>query len=407
MDRRADIECRDPTSQSTPIMIAARCGMAANVDYLLKRGADIVASDAYGRTALHLACWKGAVEAAETLLKRARDKDIRIVDARANGGDTALHDAAEFGHKECVRLLLSFGASIEAKAYDGTPLLKASREGHDGVVELLLRKGADPLYVNPNGRATAMHVAAHGGHYRVIRVLLHYAKHSKKLQVAATALTESKDADDWRPLHVASKLGDLKSVKELLLGEADVNATNSGGYTPLILCASSGRADTLEYLLEHGANVNAANRDRNSALHMACVNCDDAAVACLLKHGADVEAVNIGKSTPLLVAVSAGDLDSAALLLDAGADVNAVDHHGNTALLRAASLNYLGMVELLLLQRGAEVDASVVNKLGKTAYSSAHDLGYARVCEVLYPYSSQEEYQQDGGDAGQWPEQQI
>jgi hypothetical protein len=410
LDKRADIECRDPTSQSTPLMVSARVGLSANVEYLLKRGADILASDAYGRTALHLACWKGAVDAGEALLKWARNKDIRIINARANGGDTALHEAAEFGQKECVRLCLQFGAMIDATAYDGTPLFKASREGHDSVVDLLLRKGANPGYVYPNGRSTAMHVAAHGGHYRVIRALLHYAKNTKKPQAAAAALTESKDADEWRPLHVAAKRGDLKSVKELLLGGCDVNATNGGGYTPIILCASSGRVDTLELLLEHGAHVNAENRDRNSALHMACVNCDDAMVACLLKRGAALEAVNIGKSTPLLVAVSAGDLDSTELLLDAGADVNAIDHHGNTALLRAASLNFLGMVELLLLKRGPEIDATVVNKQGKTAYWAAYELGHTRVCEVLYPYVAQEAVEEtvaegtgEGyADGGQW-----
>ena len=38
LDKRADIECHDPTSGSTPLMVAARVGAKNVVEYLIKRG---------------------------------------------------------------------------------------------------------------------------------------------------------------------------------------------------------------------------------------------------------------------------------------------------------------------------------------------------------------------------------
>ena len=41
LDKRADIECHDPTSGSTPLMVAARVGAKNAVEYLIKRGIEI------------------------------------------------------------------------------------------------------------------------------------------------------------------------------------------------------------------------------------------------------------------------------------------------------------------------------------------------------------------------------
>ncbi|KAK7409434.1 hypothetical protein QQX98_008395 [Neonectria punicea] len=52
--------------------------------------------------------------------------------------------AAESGHEGIVKLLLEKGANVEAKDdYGWTPLLWAAENGHEGIVKLLLEKGAD------------------------------------------------------------------------------------------------------------------------------------------------------------------------------------------------------------------------------------------------------------------------
>ena len=59
---------------------------------------------------------------------------------------TLLHDLAHDGEVEKVTLLLDHGADIDPidDEYRSTPLGLAVRAGNEAVVELLLRRGADP-----------------------------------------------------------------------------------------------------------------------------------------------------------------------------------------------------------------------------------------------------------------------
>lgn len=52
-------------------------------------------------------------------------------------GNTALHDCAESGSLEIMRMLLQYGASMEQDGYGMTPLLSASVTGHTNIVDYL------------------------------------------------------------------------------------------------------------------------------------------------------------------------------------------------------------------------------------------------------------------------------
>lgn len=52
-------------------------------------------------------------------------------------GNTALHDCAESGSLEIMRMLLQFGATMERDGYGMTPLLSASVTGHTNIVDEL------------------------------------------------------------------------------------------------------------------------------------------------------------------------------------------------------------------------------------------------------------------------------
>ena len=91
------------------------------------------------------------------------------------GGDrkqTALHKAAIQGHEEIVQLLLSNGASLEAKdIWEQTPLHRAALSGHNSTVELLLSKGAS-LEAKDKVRQTPLHCATWHGHTSTVELLL-------------------------------------------------------------------------------------------------------------------------------------------------------------------------------------------------------------------------------------------
>jgi uncharacterized protein len=110
----------------TPLMLAAVLGLGTIATRLIAAGAAVNASDERGFTPLFHACYNA-------------DEDR--------------------GHPEMVELLLAAGADKEAPIGFGVrPLMYAAGNGEAGVVQALLRAGADPLARNEVGRTALMMV---------------------------------------------------------------------------------------------------------------------------------------------------------------------------------------------------------------------------------------------------------
>ena len=79
------------------------------------------------------------------------------------------------GHNEVLRLLIRRGANIDfSRAGDGaTPLHLATKAGHIDVTETLLSKGAYVNAADRNGN-TPLHLAAVGGQREIIDCLLRH-----------------------------------------------------------------------------------------------------------------------------------------------------------------------------------------------------------------------------------------
>ena len=131
---------------------------AANcVRSLIAAGANVSVKNYLGETALHLAAIYGSVEVMKVLLSAKCD-----VNERNFEGSAALHYAVRSFRKqfetkkkqECVRLLLTHGASVNARTNDlWTPIhfacfIQRLRMGEDiedaiGLIRILLEAGAD------------------------------------------------------------------------------------------------------------------------------------------------------------------------------------------------------------------------------------------------------------------------
>ncbi|KJK91902.1 hypothetical protein H633G_04227 [Metarhizium anisopliae BRIP 53284] len=143
-------------------------------------------------------------------------------------GQTPLWLNAAKGHEAIVRLLIKEGADIHIKDKHGrTPLLLAAMKGHEAILQLLLNKGADT-------RMSA------------VRELLDKG-------------ADTEAADSYRtPLMLAAR-GDNASIVQLLLENgADIMAKDSKhNQTPLSRAADRGHEAVVRLLLEKDADLEA------------------------------------------------------------------------------------------------------------------------------------------------------
>ncbi|MGR9101114.1 MAG: ankyrin repeat domain-containing protein [Gammaproteobacteria bacterium] len=403
----------DAVSQKNPLHLASMARSTRLVELLLDKGAEINAVDSRLDTALNMASINGYRDIVELLLSRGADVNIandkgltplhtailgyRLLELYGQKSNTikGWHLAKEGGDRDdIVKLLLSFGADVDAKTQEGqTPLIYAALFNEITVMEALLAKGAtvDAMDISA---MSPLNYAAGFGYDEAVRLLLsHGANVGQKGEFGAT------------PLHSAANNGQRHVIDLLLKQGADIDSVDDFGSTPLLMLiyrygmqndkvagsglaggdVTEGRANwaakileknqlvkpvTLEMikaLLDYGPDVNRLNSqgDGTSALHFAVHYKDRPLADLMLNYRADINLrTKEGGLTPLHLAVMRDDADMVKFLLSKGAAIDAKDETGSTALIRAVSAeNY--EITKILLKNGA--DKTISNQYGLTA----------------------------------------
>lgn len=145
--------------------LAARLGDAKTVELLISRSADVNQFDRtipLANSPLSYAAKSGHKDCFELLL--AAKADINL-----DSACPALIAAAENNRIDIVRFLLQLNETskgavdLEIRDLHGdSALIRAAREGHTQIVELLLKAGADPDGTNHRGTTALMSAAYHG-----------------------------------------------------------------------------------------------------------------------------------------------------------------------------------------------------------------------------------------------------
>ncbi|CAI7677649.1 unnamed protein product, partial [Penicillium manginii] len=194
-----------PPRGTNILHMAAAANLVDMIISVLSDEEDIERKDEVGNTALHFAAQAGHTIAGKILQERGANRE-----AKNNIGATPLMEAARCGHLGFVGWLLDEGVEIETEG--GGALQKASLEGHNTIIEMLLGVGAN---VNAQGGryGNALQAAAWNGNAETVKILLD-----------AQADVNAQGGEYGNALQAAAWRGSAETVKILLDAQADVNA---------------------------------------------------------------------------------------------------------------------------------------------------------------------------------------
>jgi ankyrin repeat protein len=317
------------------------------------------------------ACAKGNAQAVRTLLEAG--PHLFQVNQVLKDDSTLLHETVRRGDDDVARVLLDYGASLEARnGRHETPLHTAAKHNRSGLVRLLLQRNAQIDAREIQGQ-TPLHFAVHYDSPDAMAILIQHGADQNALddkgrscfyhavQFASEAtlqglaqcvslnrldyynLADENDALLYL-LHILRRNNHRRTLKAMLLRFPHlVNAQGKDGDTILQKSCLAGNFDlAISLIRDHAANVEIKTRsDQRSLLHIACErrHVHPAFVILLIQRGAKIDDVEKTGLTALHVASSRGNVALVSLLLEWGADPTLKDYAGQNALTWACLYN--------------------------------------------------------------------
>ena len=302
------------------------------------------------------ACRHGNAALLQELLKCAANvRTVDLLDEPNTAGKTPLCMAIAIGNIDCVAILISAGASVNASA------------------AVAVEPRGIPLPCSP------LQVACGGGHHKIVVRLLK----------ANADMEFGTDAPLGPPLLAACGSGQLACAVQLVKARATLEATESDcGATPLYVACQEGYHDCVTLMLRAGAQHSAKSDGRHplyAAASQEAINGRDRprdhqrCVELLLASHVDPNHGGTEHSA-LYKAITVGNLSIVRVLLEARASVNIHDTTtGGTPAVLTVSMQSSQSVAILkeLISSGADVNQAAING---TKVMRAGDLPLALAC---------------------------
>nr|XP_006824751.1 PREDICTED: protein phosphatase 1 regulatory inhibitor subunit 16B-like [Saccoglossus kowalevskii] len=200
-------------------------------------------------------------------------------------GLTALHQCCIDDNEEMMKILIDFGANVNARDSElWTPLHAAATCGHVHLAEYLLNKGADILAINSDGNMP----------YDICEdeVTLDYIE-----SVMSSKGITQEEIDDLRSCTAKRMLRDLTQAVDK--GQLEVlECRDCHGATPLHLAAANGYIEVADFLLDHNVRLDVKDNDGWQPIHAAACWAQPEMVYILAMHGADLDARTYNDEMP-------------------------------------------------------------------------------------------------------------
>lgn len=174
-----------------------------------------------------------------------------LLECGAKTSCASMRFAASQGSVEIIRLLVEYGAEVDSTTDDHdigtTPLMTAILHDEEESVQVLLTLGADPT-LSDNDGLTPLANAISRQNVRIVRDLV---------RGGADVNAHIQGVEDYTPLHIAIRRGSCRIVQALLDGNANVNAiveANSRS-TPLHVAVRKNNGNVIRMLLLMNADT--------------------------------------------------------------------------------------------------------------------------------------------------------
>ncbi|XP_067855632.1 cortactin-binding protein 2 isoform X1 [Heptranchias perlo] len=209
-------------------------------------------------TLLHQAAAQGNV----TLLSMLLNEDGIDINHPDEEGSSALYSAAKNGYTDCVTLLLTSGAQVDAVRKNlFTPLCAAAAEGHVGCTEVLIAYGANINHA-AEGEQTPLYLTCINGQTECTLILLEAGVDYNVMTI-----------NGWTPFHAAVNSGHIDCLKLLMYHQvsgdrrfADDSEHKSGSIDPE--CAEGSDKSRVEPMVSADL-INHADKEGWTAAHIA------------------------------------------------------------------------------------------------------------------------------------------
>ncbi|XP_023316577.1 tankyrase-2-like [Trichogramma pretiosum] len=311
------------------------------------------------------------------------------------------------GCYDIVKEFLNFGLDpnhLWAETGDSPLHLAVGTCKRNDVVELLLRRGADPNMTNKDG-LTPLHIISKNNYRDDLAEMVFEISDEKHEPVRVDA----QDKFGRTPLHLALEIRNRNLMKILMRRGASPYIADTEGLTPLhYICMKDCYNEVIKRFfkisdnIDHPVRVNARDKLGRTPLRLALDFDNKHLIKFLLRHGADPNLPDASGLTPLHIICRryCDESDFVEMLFTIcdekhqTVQVDAQDYKGDTPLFYALRSNGLKVAEYLL-RRGAKL--GLANKNGFTPLHFVSELNHSiGLAKMLFEFSKDEDWWSDG-----------